>query len=76
MQLCFFLVAAYGNRFDSEDLSHEAFPSKPTRKPHQKKQKTSPTPSDTTMIHKEHTVTSLNQVRERAFYCQDCLSLQ
>ncbi|XP_011067029.1 PREDICTED: ADAMTS-like protein 3 isoform X1 [Acromyrmex echinatior] len=55
-------AAAYGNRFDSEDLSHErAFPSKPTRKPHQKKQKTSPTPSDATMMHKEHTVTSLNQ---------------
>ncbi|KAL0100797.1 hypothetical protein PUN28_019286 [Cardiocondyla obscurior] len=54
--------AAYGNRFDSEDLSHEgAFPSNPTRKPHQKKQKTSPTPSDSTMMHKEHTVTSLNQ---------------
>ncbi|XP_067210775.1 ADAMTS-like protein 3 isoform X4 [Linepithema humile] len=52
--------AAYGNRFDSEDLSHEA-PSKPTRKPHQKKQKTSPTPSDATMMHKEHTVTSFNQ---------------
>ncbi|XP_050482472.1 protein madd-4 [Bombus huntii] len=58
-------AAAYGNRFvpiDSEDLSHErAVPSKPTRKPHQKKQKTSPTPPDSTMIHKEHTVTSLNQ---------------
>ncbi|KAF3423167.1 hypothetical protein E2986_06800 [Frieseomelitta varia] len=58
-------AAAYGNRFvpiDSEDLSHErAAPSKPTRKPHQKKQKTSPTPPDSTMIHKEHTVTSLNQ---------------
>lgn len=55
-------AAAYGNRFDSEDLSHErAFPSKPTRKPHQKKQKTSPAPSDATMMHKEHTVTTLNQ---------------
>ncbi|XP_076668534.1 ADAMTS-like no long nerve cord isoform X2 [Andrena cerasifolii] len=57
--------AAYGNRFvpiDSEDLSHErAFPSKPTRKPHQKKQKTSPAPPDSTMLHKEHTETSLNQ---------------
>ncbi|XP_034173183.2 ADAMTS-like no long nerve cord isoform X1 [Osmia lignaria lignaria] len=57
-------AAAYGNRFvpiDSEDLSHErAFPSQPTRKPHQKKQKINPTP-DSTMIHKEHTVTSLNQ---------------
>ncbi|XP_029038021.2 protein madd-4 isoform X3 [Osmia bicornis bicornis] len=55
-------AAAYGNRFvpiDSEDLSHErAFPSQPTRKPHQKKQKINPTP-DSTMIHKE--VTSLNQ---------------
>jgi len=70
-------LAAYGNRFDSEDLSHErAFPSKPTRKPHQKKQKTSPTPSDATMMHKEHTATSFNQVCEKAFYCQDCLSLQ
>lgn len=58
-------AAAYGNRFvpiDSEDLSHErAVPSKPTRKPHQKKQKTSPPPPDSTMMHKEHTVTSLNQ---------------
>ncbi|XP_032685179.1 protein madd-4 isoform X3 [Odontomachus brunneus] len=54
-------AAAYGNRFDSEDISHENVPSKPTRKPHQKKQKTSPAPSDATMIHKEHTVTSLNQ---------------
>ncbi|XP_014468093.1 PREDICTED: ADAMTS-like protein 3 isoform X2 [Dinoponera quadriceps] len=54
--------AAYGNRFDSEDISHErAFPSKPTRKPHQKKQKTSPAPLDATMMHKEQTVTSLNQ---------------
>ncbi|XP_025155245.1 protein madd-4 isoform X2 [Harpegnathos saltator] len=54
-------AAAYGNRFDSEDISHErASPSKPTRKPHQKKQKTSPAPSDVTM-QKEHTVTSLNQ---------------
>ncbi|XP_012346954.1 protein madd-4 isoform X4 [Apis florea] len=60
-----FLIAAYGNRFvpiDSEDLSHErAVPSNPTRKPHQKKQKTSPTPPDSTMMHKEHVVTSLNQ---------------
>ncbi|OAD54584.1 ADAMTS-like protein 1, partial [Eufriesea mexicana] len=58
-------AAAYGNRFvpiDSEDLSHErAVPSKPTRKPHQKKQKTSPTPPDSTMMHKENTITSLNQ---------------
>ncbi|XP_011333048.1 protein madd-4 isoform X2 [Ooceraea biroi] len=53
----------YGKSFDSEDLSHErAFPNnKPTRKPHQKKQKTSPAPSDATMMHKEHTVTTLNQ---------------
>ncbi|KAG7196354.1 hypothetical protein KM043_001333 [Ampulex compressa] len=58
-------AAAYGNRYvpiDSEDLSHErAVASKPTRKPHQKKQKTSPTPPDSTMLHKENTVTSLNQ---------------
>ncbi|CAL7946132.1 unnamed protein product [Xylocopa violacea] len=58
-------AAAYGNRFvpiDSEDLSHErTVPSKPTRKPHPKKQKTSPTPPDSTMMHKEHTITSLNQ---------------
>ncbi|XP_076631991.1 ADAMTS-like no long nerve cord isoform X2 [Colletes latitarsis] len=58
-------AAAYGNLFvpiDSEDLSHErAFPSKPTTKPHQRKQKTSPTPPDSTLIHKEHTVTSENQ---------------
>ncbi|XP_011264169.1 protein madd-4 isoform X2 [Camponotus floridanus] len=54
-------AAVYRNRFDSEDLSHErAFPSKPTRKP-QKKQKTSPAPSDSTMMQKEHTVTSFNQ---------------
>ncbi|XP_020298368.1 ADAMTS-like protein 1 isoform X2 [Pseudomyrmex gracilis] len=53
-------AAAYGNRFDNEDVSHErAFPSsKPTRKPHQKKQKTSPAPSDATMM---HAVTSQNQ---------------
>ncbi|XP_036139996.1 protein madd-4 isoform X3 [Monomorium pharaonis] len=57
-------AAAYGNRFDSEDLSHErSFLSKSTRKPHQKKQKTSPTPSEATMMHKEQTVTSLNQMR-------------
>ncbi|XP_017889029.1 protein madd-4 isoform X2 [Ceratina calcarata] len=58
-------AAAYGNRFvniDSEDLSHERTgPSKTTRKPHQRKQKTSPTPPDLTVIHKEHAVTSLNQ---------------
>ncbi|XP_015429195.1 PREDICTED: ADAMTS-like protein 3 [Dufourea novaeangliae] len=58
-------AAAYGNRFvpiDSEDLSHErALPSNPTRKPHQRKQKTSPTPPDFTDLHKEHTVTSQNQ---------------
>lgn len=60
-----FFLAVYGNRFDSEDLSHErAFPSKPTRKP-QKKQKTSPAPSDATVMQKEHTVTSFNQVREK-----------
>ncbi|XP_076177522.1 ADAMTS-like no long nerve cord isoform X2 [Ptiloglossa arizonensis] len=58
-------AAAYGNRFapiDSEDLSHErAVPSKTTSKPHQRKQKTSPTPPDSTIMHKEHTVTSQNQ---------------
>ncbi|XP_054005175.1 protein madd-4 isoform X1 [Hylaeus anthracinus] len=58
-------AAAYGNRFapiDSEDLSHErAFTSKPTTKPHQRKQKTSPTPPDSTLLRKEHTVTSQNQ---------------
>ncbi|CAK9806200.1 Protein madd-4 [Anthophora quadrimaculata] len=58
-------AAAYGNRFvpiDSEDLSHErAVPSNPTRKLHKKKLKISPTPPDSTMIQKEHTVTSLNQ---------------
>ncbi|XP_029156420.1 protein madd-4 isoform X2 [Nylanderia fulva] len=54
-------AAVYGNRFDSEDLSHErAIPSKPTRKP-QKKQKASPAPSDATVMQKEHTVTSFNQ---------------
>ncbi|XP_072752952.1 ADAMTS-like protein 1 isoform X2 [Anoplolepis gracilipes] len=54
-------AAVYGNRFDSEDLSHErAFPSKPTRKP-QKKQKTSPAPSDATVMQKEHSITSFNQ---------------
>lgn len=56
-----FFVAVYGNRFDSEDFSHErAFPSKPTRKP--PKKKTSPAPSDATVMQKEHTVTSFNQV--------------
>ncbi|XP_076230521.1 ADAMTS-like no long nerve cord isoform X4 [Nomia melanderi] len=58
-------AAAYGNRFvpiDSEDLSHErAFPSKPTRKPNQRRQKTSPTPPDSTDLHREQTVTSQNQ---------------
>lgn len=58
-------AAAYGNRFvpiDSEDLSHErAFPSKPTKKPHQRKQKTSSTPPDSTVMHKEHTESTLNQ---------------
>ncbi|XP_076245168.1 ADAMTS-like no long nerve cord isoform X2 [Calliopsis andreniformis] len=58
-------AAAYGNRFvpiDSEDLSHErAFPSKPTKKPHQKKERTRPTPPDSTVMHKEHTETNLNQ---------------
>lgn len=62
-------TAAYGNRFvpiDSEDLSHErAFPSKPTKKPHQRKQKTSSTPPDSTVMHKEHTESTLNQVRSR-----------
>ncbi|XP_043498775.1 protein madd-4 isoform X2 [Polistes fuscatus] len=57
--------AAYGNHFapiDGEDLSHErAVPSKPTRKPQHKRQRTSPTPPDSTMMHKEHTITSLNQ---------------
>lgn len=61
------LAAVYGKSFDSEDLSHErAFPNnKPTRKPqknNQKKQRTSPAPSDATMMHKDHTVTTLNQV--------------
>lgn len=64
-----FPAAAYGNRFaslDSEDLSHErAFPSKPTRKPNQRRQKTSPTPPDSTDLHREQTVTSQNQVRAR-----------
>ncbi|XP_029672449.1 protein madd-4 isoform X3 [Formica exsecta] len=55
-------AAVYGNRFDSEDLSHErAFTSKPTARKTQKKQKTSPAPSDATMMQKEHTVTSFNQ---------------
>lgn len=60
-------VAVYGKSFDSEDLSHErAFPNnKPTRRPHQKKQKTSPAPLDATMMHKEHTITTLNQVFTR-----------
>ncbi|XP_043685807.1 protein madd-4 isoform X2 [Vespula pensylvanica] len=57
--------AAYGNHFvpiDGEDLSHErAVPSKPTRKPQHKRQRTSPTPPDSTMMNKEHTITSLNQ---------------
>ncbi|KAK2582675.1 hypothetical protein KPH14_004950 [Odynerus spinipes] len=58
-------AAAYGNHFapiDGEDLSHErAVPSKPTRKPQHKRQRTSPTPPDSTMMHKEHTITSLYQ---------------
>ncbi|XP_076658795.1 ADAMTS-like no long nerve cord isoform X2 [Halictus rubicundus] len=58
-------TAAYANHhfipIDSEDLSHErAFPSNPTKKP-QRKQKTSPTPPDSTDLHKEQTVTSQNQ---------------